>query len=165
MVRGPSVTESLGVSPACGFLGPAQIYLIRISRKWSRKQSVIPKVILIVLKCEDLYSFQCFSSLKAHTSSWDPRWCVKCRFSFSSSRVRGRESAQVMMLPVHRPHTESQEFCGFTDLMLAPTYIPTAEEWAMRWDRGPAREKGFHSPRPGQAWVSGKYDQSHEWAE
>ena len=55
------------------------------------------------------------------------------------------------MLLVDRPHTESQEFCGFTDLMLAPTFIPTAEEWAMHWDRGPARKKGFHSPRPGQA--------------
>ena len=55
------------------------------------------------------------------------------------------------MLLVDRPHTESQEFRGFTDLMLAPTFIPTAEEWAMHWDRGPARKKGFHSPRPGQA--------------
>lgn len=50
MVQGPSVTESLGVSPACGFLGPAQIYSIRISSKWSRKQSVIPKVILMDIK-------------------------------------------------------------------------------------------------------------------
>lgn len=53
------------------------------------------------------------------------------------------------MLLVDRPHTESQEFRGFTDLMLAPTYIPTAEEWAMRWDRGPAGKKD--STLPGQA--------------
>ena len=50
IVHGPSATESLGVSPACGFLGPAQTYSVRISSKWSRKQYVISKVILMPMK-------------------------------------------------------------------------------------------------------------------
>lgn len=69
--------------------------------------------------------------------------------------MKHRESARVMVLLAQRPHPESQEVSIWLYLMLAPIYTPMTEDWTTHWDRGPARKKEFHSPRPGQAGSMG----------
>lgn len=62
----------------------------------------------------------------------------------------GPEPVQGLTLLVHRPHVEIQGLDNFKNVMPGP-HAPTAGDWTTHWNRCPARKKGFHSPRPGQA--------------